>query len=135
LPVANGKEIYLGDNLVKLGFLTSVLPENTLEQIAKWGAESGFQAIEIACWPREKAARRYAGVTHIEATTLDKAGTAKIRKMLDGYGLTISSLAYYPNLLHPDPDHRDTVSGYLIKVLEAAAMLEVPVVGTFVGKN
>jgi sugar phosphate isomerase/epimerase len=74
---------------VKLGFLTSVLPDNTLEQIAKWGAESGFQAIEIACWPREKAARRYAGVTHIEVTTLDKAGAAKIRKMLDGYGLTI----------------------------------------------
>jgi len=120
---------------MKLGFLTSVLPNNTLEQIAKWGAESGFQAIEIACWPHEKAARRYAGVTHIDVTTLDKAGAAKIRKMLDGYGLTISSLAYYPNLLHPDADHRDTVSGHLKKVIEAAAMLEVPVVGTFVGKD
>jgi len=120
---------------VKLGFLTSVLPNNTLEQIARWGAESGFQAIEIACWPREKAARRYAGVTHIEVAALDKAGAAKIRKMLDGYGLTISSLAYYPNLLHPDAGHRDTVSGHLKKVIEAAAMLEVPMVGTFVGRN
>ena len=120
---------------MKLGFLTSVLPNNTLEQIAKWGAESDFQAIEIACWPREKAARRYAGVTHIDVTTLDKAGAAEIRKMLDGYGLTISSLAYYPNPLHPDADHREMVIGHLKKVVEAAAMLEVPMVGTFVGKN
>ena len=51
---------------MKLGFLTAALPGSTLEQAAKWGAESGFQAIEIACWPLEKATRRYAGVTHID---------------------------------------------------------------------
>lgn len=120
---------------MKLGFLTAALPDSTLEQAAKWGAESGFQAIEIACWPREKATRRYAGVTHIDVATLDKAGAVEIRKMLDGYGLTVSSLAYYPNPLHPDADHRETVIGHLKKVIEAAALLDVPVVGTFVGKD
>jgi sugar phosphate isomerase/epimerase len=120
---------------MKLGFLTAALPANSLEQAAKWGAESGFQAIEIACWPREKATRRYAGVTHIDVAKLDKAGAAEIRKMLDGYGLTVSSLAYYPNPLHPDTDHREMVIGHLKKVIEAAALLEVPVVGTFVGKD
>ncbi len=120
---------------MKLGFLTAALPGNTLEQAAKWGAESGFQAIEIACWPFEKAARRYAGVTHIDVTTLDKPKAKEIRKMLDGYGLTISSLAYYPNPLHPDADHRETVIAHLKKVIEGAALLEAPVVGTFVGKD
>lgn len=120
---------------MKLGFLTAALPDNTLQQAAQWGAESGFQAIEIACWPHEKAARRYAGVTHIDVTTLDKSGAAEIRKMLDGFGLTISSLAYYPNPLHPEADHREMVIGHLKKVIEAAALLEVPVVGTFVGKD
>jgi len=120
---------------MKLGFFTAALPGNTLEQAAKWGAESGFQAIEIACWPQEKATRRYAGVTHIDVTTLDKPQAAEIRKMLDGYGLTISSLGYYPNPLHPDAEHRETVIGHLKKVIEAAALLEVPVVGTFVGKD
>jgi sugar phosphate isomerase/epimerase len=120
---------------LKLGFLTAALPDNTLQQAAQWGAESGFQAIEIACWPHEKAARRYAGVTHIDVTTLDKSGAAEIRKMLDGFGLTISSLAYYPNPLHPEADHREMVIGHLKKVIEAAALLEVPVVGTFVGKD
>ena len=49
---------------MKRGFLTAALPDNTLEQAAKWGSESGFQAIEIACWPFEKGARRYAGHAH-----------------------------------------------------------------------
>jgi sugar phosphate isomerase/epimerase len=120
---------------MKLGFFTAALPGNTLEQAAQWGAESGFQAIEIACWPLEKASRRYAGVTHINVIELDKAGANDIRAMLDGYGLTISSLGYYPNPLHPDPEHRETVIGHLKKVIEAAEMLEVPIVGTFIGKD
>jgi sugar phosphate isomerase/epimerase len=120
---------------MKLGFFTAALPGNTLEQAAKWGAESGFQAIEIACWPHEKAARRYAGVTHIDVAALDKAKAKEIRKMLDGHGLTISSLGYYPNPLHPEEEHREMVINHLRKVIEAAALLEVPVVGTFVGKD
>jgi sugar phosphate isomerase/epimerase len=120
---------------MKLGFLTAALPANTLEQAAKWGAESGFQAIEIACWPLQKATRRYAGVTHIDVTDLDKAKAKKIGKMLDGYGLQVSSLAYYPNPLHPDAEHRETVIAHLKKVIEGAALLGVPIVGTFIGKD
>ena len=85
---------------MKLGFLTAALPDSTFEQAVKWGAESGFQAIEIACWPREKATRRYAGVCHIDVNDLDKAKAKEIRKMLHDHGLTVSSLAYYPNPLH-----------------------------------
>jgi sugar phosphate isomerase/epimerase len=120
---------------MKLGFFTAALPGNTLEQAAKWGAESGFQAIEIACWPVEKASRRYAGVTHVNVAEIDRGQAREIRKMLDGYGLPISALAYYPNPLHPEAEHREMVIGHLKKVIEAAALLEVPVVGTFVGKD
>jgi sugar phosphate isomerase/epimerase len=120
---------------MKLGFLTAALPGSNLEECAKWGAESGFQAIEIACWPYEKAARRYAGVTHVDATNLTKQSAKETLSMLKGYGLTISSLAYYPNPLHPDADHREIVISHLKKVIEAAALLEVDVVGTFVGKD
>jgi sugar phosphate isomerase/epimerase len=120
---------------MKLGFFTAALPGTTLEQVAKWGAESSFQAIEIACWPIEKASRRYAGVSHIDVTTLNQSKAREIRKMLDGYGLTISALGYYPNPLHPDAEHRSTVIAHLYKVIEAAALLEVPVIGTFIGKD
>ncbi|MEW6650884.1 MAG: sugar phosphate isomerase/epimerase, partial [Chloroflexota bacterium] len=94
---------------MKLGFFTAALPGNSLEEAARWGAENGFQAIEIACWPKEKAVRRYAGVTHIDVSALDAAKARGVRKMLDGFGLVVSSLGYYPNPLHPDAEHREMV--------------------------
>ena len=120
---------------MKLGFFTAALPDNTLEQAAQWGSENDFQAIEIACWPPQKATRRYAGVTHIDVSNLDKKKAKEIRKMLDGYGLTVSSLGYYPNPLHPEAEHREIVIAHLKKVIEGAALLEVPIVGTFIGKD
>ena len=120
---------------MKLGFFTAALPDSTLEQAAQWGAENDFQAIEIACWPPQKATRRYAGVTHIDVSNLDKKKAKEIRKMLDGYGLTVSSLGYYPNPLHPEAEHREIVTAHLKKVIEGAALLEVPIVGTFIGKD
>ncbi len=27
-------------------------------------SEVGYRCLEVACWPKEKATRRYAGVTH-----------------------------------------------------------------------
>ena len=120
---------------MKLGFFTAALPDSTLEQAAQWGAENDFQAIEIACWPPQKATRRYAGVTHIDVSNLDKKKAKEIRKMLDGYGLTVSALGYYPNPLHPEAEHREIVIAHLKKVIEGAALLEVPIVGTFIGKD
>ena len=120
---------------MKLGFFTAALSDSTLEQAAQWGAESGFQAIEIACWPLEKAARRYAGVSHIDVNDLDKTKAKEIRTMLDHCGLQISSLGYYPNPLHPEAEHRETVIAHLKQVIEGAALLEVPMVGTFIGKD
>ena len=120
---------------MKLGFFTAALPGSTLEEAATWGAESGFETIEIACWPVQKATRRYAGVSHIDVNALDKNQAKEIRAMLDDCGLTVSSLGYYPNPLHPDPEHRETVINHLKKVIEAAELLEVPIVGTFIGKD
>lgn len=120
---------------MKLGFFTVALPNNTLEEAARWGAQNGFESIEVPCWPKEKATRRYAGVTHIDVNTLDAQEAREIRAMVADHGLIISSLGYYPNPLHPDEEHRTTVIEHLKRVIDAAALLEVPVVGTFVGKD
>jgi sugar phosphate isomerase/epimerase len=82
-----------------------------------------------------KAERRYAGVTHIDVTTLTRAKAAGIRGLIGRRGLEISSLGYYPNPLHPDPDHRRGVIDHLKKVIVAAEMIGVPIVGTFVGRD
>lgn len=120
---------------MKLGFLTAALPELSLSDIASWAAESEFQTLEIACWPRMEATRRYGGVTHIDVANLDKAGARDIRAMLNATGLDISSLAYYPNYLDADPGERHAAADHLKKVIDAAVLLEVPIVGTFVGAD
>ena len=51
------------------------------------------------------------------------------------HGLAISSLAYYPNNLHPDDGHREEVNDHLRKVIDAAQRLGVGIVGTFVGND
>jgi len=120
---------------MKLGLFTAAFSQWSLEQTAEWSAANGFETLEIACWPFEKANRRYAGVTHIDVVNLDQPQAGAIRAMLEKKGLGISSLGYYPNPLHPDLEYRDRVIDHLKKVILAAELLEVPVVGTFIGKD
>jgi sugar phosphate isomerase/epimerase len=118
---------------VRLGLLTAAFGDLTLEQVAEWAAGNGFEMLEVASWPSAGGERRrYAGVTHIDVDSLDPGA---VRDTLDRHGLQISSLAYYPNNLHPDDTHRAEVNGHLKKVIDAAARLEVPMVGTFIGND
>jgi sugar phosphate isomerase/epimerase len=118
---------------VRLGLLTAAFGGLTLEQVAEWAAGNGFEMLEVACWPSGGGERRrYAGVTHIDVESFDPGA---VRDTLDRHGLQISSLAYYPNNLHPDDAHRAEVNGHLKKVIDAAARLDVPIVGTFVGND
>jgi sugar phosphate isomerase/epimerase len=120
---------------MKLGLMSAAFPEMSLERLAEWAAGNGFQMLELACWPPSKAERRYAGVTHIDVTELTPAKAKDILSLMDRHSLQISSLGYYPNPLHPDPAHRAMASEHLKKVIAAAQMLNVPIVGTFVGRD
>jgi sugar phosphate isomerase/epimerase len=121
---------------VKLGFLTVPFGHWSLDQVARWAKENGFELLEVACWPPASGdARRYAGVTHIDVDSLDDAKAAEINDSLAEIGVEISGLGYYPNNLHPDPEHRAAVNEHTRKVIRAAAVLRVPVVNTFVGRD
>ncbi len=118
---------------MKLGLLTAPFPELTLDQVAEWSAANGFSMLEVACWPAAGGQkRRYAGTCHIDVDALDPDA---VHAVLDRHGLKISSLAYYPNNLHPDDAHREEANGHLRKVIDAAAALGVPIVGTFAGND
>ena len=52
---------------MKLGFVTAILDSWTYEEMMDFASEQGFECVEVACWPQEKAERRYAGVSHIDA--------------------------------------------------------------------
>lgn len=120
---------------MKLGLLTAAFPGVPLDQVANWAAGNGFQMLEVACWPPSTATRRYAGVTHIDVTELTPSGAQDVLSLMDRHSLQISSLAYYPNPLHPDLDQRAAAIEHLKKVITAAEMLNVPIVGTFVGRD
>ena len=118
---------------MKLGLLTAAFPDLTLEEVAAWAAEHGFETLEIACWPSSGGdRRRYAGVTHIDVDAFDPDD---VRATLDRHGLSISALAYYPNNLDPDDEQRGHVNAHLLKVVDAAQRLGVDIVGTFVGND
>ena len=117
---------------MKLGLLTAAFPTLSLEEVAQWAHDNGFEALEIACWPAEGSEqRRYSGVSHIDVDRLDPK---RVRDLLRRHDLEISSLAYYPNNLDPDKAAREAANAHLRRVIEAAERLDVGIVGTFVGR-
>lgn len=121
---------------MKLGLLTAPFPETPLSDVADWAAGNGFESLEICCWPSDAGTqRRYGGICHIDVDGLTQDEANQIVAELDGKGLTISGLGYYPNPLHPDADHRSAVKAHLLKVITAASMMGVGVVNTFIGAD
>jgi sugar phosphate isomerase/epimerase len=119
---------------MKLGILTAPFPDTPLAEVADWAASARFETLEIACWPKSSGpSRRYAGTSHIDVAGLSIAEGRDIVAMLGDKGLSISALGYYPNPLHPDAGHRDTVIDHLKTVIAAAGRMGVGVVNTFCG--
>lgn len=116
-----------------LGFLTVCLGSMPIKEKAKWASENGFKALEIACWP--KLNDRDYSACDIDVANLTQEEANEIKAYMKEYGLTISSLAYYDNNLDRDPEKRAFVNNHIKKCIDAAVMLETPLVGTFVGRN
>jgi sugar phosphate isomerase/epimerase len=119
---------------MKLGLLTAPFPETPLGVVADWSAANGFESLEIACWPRATGpTRRYAGTSHIDVANLGQGEASEIVHRVRDSGLTISGLGFYPNPLHPDPAHRESVIAHLKLVIAAAQTMGVGLVNTFMG--
>ena len=55
---------------MKLGFVSAIMDTASFEEVIDTAASLGYECVEMACWPVEKASRRYAGVTHINIEDL-----------------------------------------------------------------
>lgn len=120
---------------MQLGFVSAIFPEFGLEDVFAFAAEEGFGCVELMCWPRGGADRRYAGVTHIDVGALDDRAVARVDELRRKYGVAISALGYYPNPLSADADQRRVAADHLKQVITAAPRLGLGVVNTFIGRD
>lgn len=104
-----------------------------LEDIVDWAGRNGFQCLEVAAHvtrgmtdemedSREGAGHgHFAGMGQLEIVGLTAARGADLRRLMAETGVAISSIAYYPNLLHPTmgPPSKECA----FQVIDAAAML------------
>ena len=61
-------------DVMKLGFVTAILPDLALEEVLAFATAEGFECVELMCWPKGKAERRYAGVTHVDVDDARRGG-------------------------------------------------------------
>ncbi|GAP12666.1 sugar phosphate isomerase/epimerase [Longilinea arvoryzae] len=120
---------------MKLGFVSAILDGWNFEETIDVAAGMGFQCVEVACWPRGKAERRYAGVSHIDVDNLSDDQAAHILAYCKQKGVEISALAFYPNPMDGDPAKRQAAIDHLMKVIAASGKLGVNRVTTFIGRD
>ena len=121
--------------MIKLGFVSAILPDLTFEDVLSFASENGFSCVEIMCWPKGIAERRYAGITHIDVAELSEDEIHYILDYRRKHGVTISGLGYYPNPLEADKEQANFYVDHIKKVITAANRLDVGLVNTFIGRN
>lgn len=120
---------------MQLGFVSAILPDLSLEEVFAFAAETGYDCVEVMCWPKGKAERRYAGVTHIDVNDFSAADATAVNALAQTYGVSISGLGYYPNPLVADEEEGQVYIDHIKKVIRAARLLGVNRMNTFIGRD
>ena len=120
---------------MKLGFVSAILGELNYEEVISYASENSFSCVELACWPKGKANRRYAGITHIDIDALSEEKIKHIVDYAQKKAVEISGLGYYPNPLDPDPEKQEIYIHHIKKLIEAASKFGIPLVNTFIGRD
>lgn len=120
---------------MKLGFVSAILPELSLDELLAFAREERFACVEAMCWPVGKAERKYAGVTHIDVTDFTRDHADDVDALVQRHGVFLSALGYYPNLLDPDAELTRTCGEHLKKVIRAVHLLGLRNVNTFIGRD
>ena len=56
---------------MKIGLVSAILEDYDFKKMIDTVSEIGYECVEVACWPKAKAERRYAGVSHIDVANLE----------------------------------------------------------------
>jgi len=79
--------------MLDLGFVSAILADQPFEKVIDFAAMHQFKCVELMCWPKGKAERRYAGVTHIDVAALDKKNINYIKAYIHSKQISISGWA------------------------------------------
>lgn len=113
-----------GVAVVFVGLLTAPFRGKSLKDIVRFADEHAFGGLEVVTG---------VGSGHIDAAQVLKDKGRSIKRLLKGTGVHITALARYGNPLEADPQKRDAFLSELRAVIDAAEVLEVPVVCTLAG--
>ena len=120
---------------MKLGFVTAILPDLSFEEVVDFAAETGYGCVEVMCWPKGKAERRYAGVTHIDCAGLDASEAERLANYCADKKVAVSGLGYYPNALSQNTDEAKIAVEQIHRVIDASKLMGIGVINTFIGRD
>lgn len=120
---------------MQLGFVSAILPDLSLEDVFETATEFGFDCIELMCWPVGAADRRYAGVTHFDASQVTDQSLNELNALIEKHGITVSGLGYYPNALSPEECDANAAVTHIRRVIEATAAIGITSMNTFIGRD
>jgi len=107
---------------MKLGLLTAALGQISLEQIAVWAPQAGYQALEVAAWP--VGSEHIHQAAHLDVASFTAGDAARVQDLMDEHGLSISAVTYCENNLHHDDAERNRIHRHLRACIDAAAILK-----------
>jgi sugar phosphate isomerase/epimerase len=139
---------------MKLGVLTAALqeltprdvrdkdPDRAIEEWLYFGRECGADIIQLsaALHPSESDVPAEAMLDPVANTLdlrkpFDKARAARVASAVKESKVSISDVAYFDNMLHDDPAIRKKKMDFMIRTMDAAALLGAEAVCGFVGRN
>lgn len=120
---------------MKFGFQSAILDGLGFEEVIDFASENDFECVEIMCWPKGAAERKYAGVTHLDVTDFSAEKAAYVLDYCKARNVELSSLGYYPNPLTPDREEAQVYIEHLYKLIDASVLLGINMVTTFIGND
>ncbi|MDO4321400.1 MAG: sugar phosphate isomerase/epimerase [Lachnospiraceae bacterium] len=120
---------------MKLGLLSAILGDMSFEGMIEYASKVGYECVEVACWPKGKANRKYAGVTHIDADTFNDNVAEHIQEHCKIHNIELSALSYYGNPLAENEEVAKASAEHTKKLIKVANALGIDCVGAFIGRS
>ncbi len=111
---------------IKLGWQMNGLKDMEYDKVLQWASKIGIESIELQAWPNDP----FCNVDEVI-----EGQKEKVLRPLEEYGIEPATLVYCVNLLAPNEKLREEYHKHFKKVVDAADILNVPIVSCFVGSS